>query len=66
MNRIRAFPQGTRAQALTLINNAEDRSLIKERFQDEFIEIFGIDLEVLTANEAHYLVGFRSPDEIRD
>jgi hypothetical protein len=40
--------------------------LIKERFQDEFTEIFGINPDALTANEARYLVGFRSIDAIRN
>ena len=40
--------------------------IIKERFQDECIEIFGVQPDVLTANEARYLVGFRSVDEIRN
>ena len=44
----------------------KDVRLIKERFKDEFTEIFGIRPEALTANEARYLVGFRSLDEIRD
>ena len=41
-------------------------NLIKERFDDEFTEIFGIYPDALTANEARYLVGFRSVDAIRD
>ena len=49
-----------------LLPHRKDVRLIKERFQDEFIEIFGIESEALTANEARYLVGFRSADEIRD
>jgi len=40
--------------------------LIKERFDDEFTEVFGIEPEALTANEAEYLVGFRSIDAIRN
>jgi hypothetical protein len=51
---------------LDLLPNRKDVRLIKERFQHEFIEIFGIEPEALTANEARYLVGFRSVDEIRD
>jgi orotate phosphoribosyltransferase len=49
-----------------LIPNAQDVRIIKERFQDECIEIFGIQPDALTANEARYLVGFRSVDEIRN
>jgi hypothetical protein len=49
-----------------LIPERKDVRLIKERFQDEFTEIFGINPDALTANEARYLVGFRSIDAIRD
>lgn len=49
-----------------LIPNPQDVRIIKERFQDECIEIFGIQPDALTANEARYLVGFRSVDEIRN
>ena len=41
-------------------------NLIKERFDDEFTEIFGIEPHALTANEAQYLVGFRSADALRN
>lgn len=40
--------------------------ILNERFGNEIIEIFGIDINALTANEAQYLVGFRSTDEIRN
>ena len=40
--------------------------LIKERFSDEFTEAFGIEPGALTANEAEYLVGFKSIDAIRN
>jgi hypothetical protein len=40
--------------------------LLKGRFGDEIKKIFGIRAEALTANEANYLVGFRSTDEIRN
>jgi len=49
-----------------LIPNAQDVRIIKERFQNECIEIFGIEPDALTANEARYLVGFRTVDEIRN
>lgn len=49
-----------------LISNPQDVRIIKERFQDECIEIFGIQPDALTANEARYLLGFRSVDEIRN
>ena len=40
--------------------------LIKERFEDEFTEVFGIEPGALTANEAQYLAGFRSVDALRN
>jgi hypothetical protein len=40
--------------------------LIEERFQDECLQIFGIAPRALTANEAGYLVDFRSADAIRN
>ena len=40
--------------------------ILNERFGNEIIEIFGININALTANEAQYLVGFRSTDEIRN
>jgi len=40
--------------------------ILKERFANEIIEIFGIHIDALTANEAQYLVGFRTSDEISD
>lgn len=40
--------------------------LLEERYANELIEIFGIRTNALTANEARYLVGFRSVDEIRN
>jgi len=40
--------------------------LIKERFDDEFTEIFGVEPGALTANEAQYLAGFRSVDALRN
>jgi hypothetical protein len=39
--------------------------LIKERFGEEFIEVFGIEPHALTANEAQYLVGLPTIDGIR-
>ena len=41
-------------------------NLLKERFGDEIRQIFGIHIDGLTANEASYLVGFRTVDEIRN
>jgi hypoxanthine phosphoribosyltransferase len=40
--------------------------LIKERFNDEFTEVFGIAPDALTANEAKYLADFKSIDAIRN
>jgi hypothetical protein len=40
--------------------------ILNERFGNEIFEIFGININALTANEAQYLVGFRSTDEIRN
>jgi hypothetical protein len=40
--------------------------LIKERFADEFTDVFDIAPDALTANEAQYLVGFKSVDAIRN
>lgn len=39
---------------------------IEERYGDEITRIFGIEPRALTANEAEYLIGFRSADEIRN
>jgi len=39
---------------------------IEKRFGNEIREIFGIVPAALTANEANYLIGFRSADEIRN
>lgn len=60
---------------VVLVNAGRDKALvpkkkfvqlIKERFDDEFTEIFGIEPGTLTANEAQYLVGFTSTDSIRN
>lgn len=40
--------------------------LIKERFDEEFTEIFGVEPATLTANEAQYLWGFKSIDQLRN
>ncbi len=40
--------------------------ILHERYGHEFEKIFGICVDALTANEASYLVGFRSVDEIRN
>jgi hypothetical protein len=41
-------------------------NLIKERFDNEFTEVFGIEPGALTANEAQYIAGFRSVDALRN
>lgn len=46
--------------------NKRTIKLLNERFGDEIRKIFGIALPALTVNEANYLVGFRSVDEIRN
>lgn len=38
---------------------------LQERYQHEIYNIFGINPSALTANEAQYLIGFRTVDEIR-
>jgi hypothetical protein len=40
--------------------------LIKERFDDEFTQVFGVEPAALTANEAQYIAGFRSIDALRN
>jgi hypothetical protein len=40
--------------------------LLEERFGNEIEDIFGISVACLTGNEAQYLTGLRSADEIRD
>lgn len=40
--------------------------LLTRRFGHAIFDIFGIRPEALTANEAQYLIGFRSVDEIRN
>ena len=66
---------GTVHDVLVLLNAGRDKSLVpqrsfvqllKERFDDEFTEIFGIQPAALTANEANYLVGFTTIDSIRN
>ena len=51
---------------LSLMPQLKFVQLIQERFGDEFTKIFGIEPHALTANEAQYLVGFKSLDEIRN
>lgn len=39
---------------------------LEKRYLHEIEEIFGIVPHALTANEANYLIGFKSVDEIRN
>ncbi len=39
---------------------------LEMRYENEITEIFGIAINCLTADEANYLIGFRSTDEIRN
>lgn len=66
---------GTVVGVVVLVNAGRNASLvpekkfvrlIKERFDDEFTEVFGIEPVALTANEAQYLAGFRSLDALRN
>ena len=41
-------------------------SELEKRYTHEIEEIFGIVPNALTANEANYLIGFKSADEIRN
>jgi hypothetical protein len=50
----------------SLIPDAKTLKILKQRYANEIIEIFGIHVDALTANEAQYLVGFRTADEIRN
>ena len=69
------FNGGLVSDIAVMVNAGRNKSLspdrntlkiLKERFDNEIIEIFGINIDALTANEAQYLVGFRSADEIRN
>ena len=41
-------------------------SKLKSRHENQIEDIFGIRPDALTANEANYLIGFRTADEIRN
>ena len=49
-----------------LCANKKTLGLLERRYKNELLEIFGISTSALTANEASYLVGFRSAVEIRN
>ena len=60
---------------VTLVNAGRNKTLrgeprvikkLQERYANEILNIFGIQPVALTANEAQYLVGFRTSDEIRN
>ena len=61
--------------AVVMVNAGRDKSFIasksviqklEKRYGNEITEIFGIDPSALTANEANYLIGFKTADEIRN
>jgi hypothetical protein len=69
------FNGGFIQDVAVIVNAGRNKSLrpdlktiktLNERFEIEIIEIFGIKVDALTANEAQYLVGFRTVDEIRN
>lgn len=69
------FTGGFIQDVAVIVNAGRNKSLrpdlktiktLNERFANEIIEIFGIQVDALTANEAQYLVGFRTVDEIRN
>lgn len=66
---------GAVAGVVVMVNAARSGRLVPERrvvaalekrYGDAIREIFGIDPAALTAEEARYLIGFRSADEIRN
>jgi hypothetical protein len=66
---------GVIKRVLVLVNAGRDTALvpqkkfvrlIKERFDEKFTDVFGIEPSALTANEAQYLVGLKSIDAIRN
>src|SRR5699024_10485280 len=61
--------------SIVLVNAGRDKNFtpikkhlktLEERFHDQIRQQFGIHIPALTANEANYLVGFRTFDEIRN
>jgi orotate phosphoribosyltransferase len=66
---------GKVASVITLVNAGRIKTLqgepsvikkLQERYSNEILDIFGVQPTALTANEAQYLVGFRTADEIRN
>jgi hypothetical protein len=69
------FHGGVVCAVLVLVNAGRLKTLhpsqalirkIQTRYGHEIEQILGIQPAALTANEANYLIGFRTPDEIRD
>jgi hypothetical protein len=60
MNLIKIHDSVLHSAAYHVINKTE------KRFGNEIREIFGIIPAVLTADEANYIIGFRSADGIRN
>lgn len=61
--------------AVVLVNAGRNKNFIptkavikklEGRYGNELTEIFGIETRAFTANEANYLIGFRTADEIRN
>lgn len=61
--------------SIVLVNAGRDKNfrpvkkhikLLEERFNEQIEQQFGIKISALTANEASYLIGFRTFDEIRN
>lgn len=61
--------------SIVLVNAGRDKNfkpvkkhlkLLEERFDEQIEQQFGIKISALTANEANYLIGFRTFDEIRN
>lgn len=66
---------GNLSAAIVLVNAGRNKQfnpsstiieMLEKRYGNEIKEIFGIAANALTANEANYLIGFRSTDEIRN
>ena len=66
---------GTVTAVVVLVNAGRDKNLsasksvikkLSERYEHDIKKIFGIVPQALTANEANYLIGFRTADEIRN
>lgn len=44
----------------------KDLRLITERYDESIKDLFSIEPSALTYDEAHYLVGFKTADELRN